>query len=265
MKKLLMFIFVFPLIYSCYCQDIIPTGHYQSPYFSTINSEYIFSSDTFQTYIPYAHMRYTVKGTYKIIGDKIHFYPISPEVFKKSQVIYEKEESVIQRNNFWFVVHCRNKKHQSLEYLVRFLHENSLDGAFLTLRSNGDSLNVTFFDSAHISHITISSSPEFLEKSHEDLDLEFDDKFLGNHYYNISLAEDSNTYFKPNNYSLNIFNRSSKGFFLSNSIDTVEYRKSDLCTDEFLRRNFKQKFENYKYYMDLEDHWLMLDQLIKSR
>jgi hypothetical protein len=264
MKTILVSIFIAICYFSCPCQDIISNGHYQSPYFVSLNSNYIFNGDTFYTYIPFAHMKYTVKGTYEIIGDKIFFYPIAPEKFRKSVVTYEKSNFYRNFfNNFWFTVHCKNPNHKNFLYKVRFSFKNSLNGSSLSVQSNGDSLNVFFSGRTSIDQISIGTSS--FEKTHEDILLEFDDKCFGHHYYNITLAEDSNTYFSPVSYSFNIFNRTSSGFFLCNSKDTVEYRKTELCTDEFLlNKREKRLNENYYYNYDLQDQWLMIDQLIKS-
>lgn len=235
MKKTLTFL----ILYFCICisgksQNRFEDGTYFSPILFIESIKYKFYADTFETYKACDIGCLTTIGLYNIVGNKIYFYPIDPDSLKKSEINYTKgpenkdEQYAKSFNEFVFKVKFKDDLNSKVKFIVWF--RDSTDEAIVTIISNGDSLVFCNFNIPQIDKIYLSAT----DMSHEEIALNFDKQFIGEHIFNISLANDYKHFIQEDNYTLDLINRTEKGFSIIALGDTIELRQEKYATADFM-------------------------------
>jgi hypothetical protein len=240
MKKIFILVILFYGGMSLKSQDRFEDGMYCSPIIGIEGIRYKFYADTFETYKACDLGCLTTKGIYKIVGNKINFYPLDPELFKKSIVMYRKGQENINipyvkpYNEFEFHVNFKDNQGQKNNYTIWL--RDSLDKAIMTFHCNGDTFNICNFNVPFLDKIKISGC----DGNSEELTLKYDKKFIGEHIFDIQIANDDKHYIKDDTFSINLVNRSKNGFSIIYFGDTLELRNEKNIDNEFLNSRFNK-------------------------
>jgi hypothetical protein len=214
-------------------QDRFEDGTYCSPIIGLESIIYKFYADTFETYRACDLGCLTTKGIYKIVDDKINFYPLDPELFKKSIVRYSRGHDnnnipfVAPYNDFEFHVKFMDNQIRKNNYMIWL--RDSLDRAIMTFHCNGDTFNICNFNVPILDKIKIGG----FDGNSEEITLKYDKKFIGKHIFDIQIANDDKHYVKDDTFSITIVSRSKIGFSIIYG-GILELRNTKYINDEFI-------------------------------
>jgi len=209
-------------------QNRFDDGTYCSPIIGIEGVRYKFYADTFETYRACDIGCMTTKGLYKIIGNKIQFYPIKADLLKNSIIRYTQKTNVFNDNSFTFHVKFLNNT-DKIRFGVWFF-KDSIAKSLMTLYCYGDTLIVHDNEKRNFDKILVGG----LDLDKEQVYLKFDKKFFGEHIFDIIISDDNKHYIDADDYSLNLVSRSKTSFSIIYFGDTLELRNEKFITNDFL-------------------------------
>ena len=116
------------------------------------------------------------------------------------------------------------------------------------IRSNGDTFNICNFKVSNLDKIRIGGC----DMNSEELTLKYDKDFIGEHIFDVLIANDQKHYIKDDIYSLNIVGRSKIGFSIIQFGDTLELRNEKYITDEFINSWINKQEKSSPINTDLD-------------
>ena len=217
---------------SAISQIRLEDGEYHSPRIGMKSLIYKFHADTFETDEGGCLGSIYIKGLYKIIDNKISFYPLNSDLFLASKFKYTKGKKAFQ-NQFTkptntFIFHFIRYGKAKIRETGVWLIDNS-GASVMTLFTSGDTLILHPFQINSIRRIRVGQT----YTDSEEINIDFDNDFIGEHIFNVNIYNNKKLYGDEENYTLPIVNITSKGFTILYQGEDVELRKIEFIDDDF--------------------------------